>query len=72
MKKYLLLAGDNYYPQSGTEDWIGIFETKEEAENRYKEFVKEQFSQNDLWYEIVDLEEWIKLNDKQRSSQKSN
>lgn len=30
-KRFLLTAGDYYYPQSGTEDWVGIFATYEEA-----------------------------------------
>ena len=36
MKKFLLLAGQHYYPGAGTQDWIGTFETKEEAEKRLK------------------------------------
>ena len=32
MKRYLLIAGYHYYPQSGTDDWVGCFETREEAE----------------------------------------
>jgi hypothetical protein len=31
MKKFLLLAGQHYYPGAGTQDWIGTFETKEET-----------------------------------------
>lgn len=34
MKKYLLIAGDNYYPQGGTEDWKGCYSTYEEAKAR--------------------------------------
>lgn len=34
MKRYLLIAGDNYYPQGGTEDWKGCYATREEAEAR--------------------------------------
>ena len=33
MKKFLLLAGQDYYPGHRTNDWIGTFETREEAEN---------------------------------------
>ena len=32
MKRFLLTAGDNYYPSAGVDDWIGIFETREQAE----------------------------------------
>lgn len=34
MKNYLLIAGDHYYPQSGTDDWIGCFETEAEAQQK--------------------------------------
>ena len=30
-KPYLLIAGDHYYPQGDTSDWIGCFSTYEEA-----------------------------------------
>jgi hypothetical protein len=30
-RPYLLIAGDHYYPQGGTSDWIGCFSTYEEA-----------------------------------------
>ena len=33
MKTFLLIAGDNYYPQSGTCDWIGCYDTHESAAN---------------------------------------
>ena len=33
MKKFLLIAGDDYYPGAYTENWIGCFSTREEAEN---------------------------------------
>lgn len=33
-KRYLLIAGDNLYPQSGTKDWRGRFETREEIEDK--------------------------------------
>jgi len=32
MKLYLLIAGDCYYPQSGTNNWIACFETYAQAE----------------------------------------
>ena len=31
MKKYLLIAGYNYYPGHGTSDWVKTFETREDA-----------------------------------------
>ena len=30
-KPFLLTAGDCYYPQSGTENWIGCYETEKDA-----------------------------------------
>ena len=30
-KPYLLIAGDHYYPQGDTSDWIGCFSTYKEA-----------------------------------------
>ena len=33
-KPFLLIAGYNYYPESGTNDWIGRFETHEEASSQ--------------------------------------
>jgi lipoate-protein ligase B len=31
MKRFLLIAGDNYYPEAYTGNWIGCFSTYEEA-----------------------------------------
>jgi hypothetical protein len=70
MKKFLLLAGQHYYPGAGTQDWIGTFETKEEAESHitktsleYKGRTLYTYKVNNIdpvdWYEIVDLEEWM-------------
>jgi len=36
MKKFLLLAGCNYYPEGGTGDWIGCYSSYEEAEAQIK------------------------------------
>lgn len=67
MKYFLLIAGENYYPSSGTDDWIGTFETLEEAQNKVYPGIsrivpKDVFIINGCeydWYEIVDLREWI-------------
>lgn len=56
MKRFLLIAGDNYYPRSGTREWIGCFETEEEAEKAYREC----YTYCD-WYQIIDLGDWIGL-----------
>ena len=34
MKRFLLIAGDTYYPQGGVDDWIGCFLTYEEAASK--------------------------------------
>ena len=33
MKPYLLIAGQQYYPDRADGDWIGCFESREEAES---------------------------------------
>lgn len=53
-KPYLLIAGDNYYPSSETDDWKGCFETREEALEYLETFDKKYYG----WYTIVDLREW--------------
>jgi len=73
VKYFLLIAGENYYPSPGTEDWIATFETKEEA--RAEVELKSKASQKGLhghwlgeweirgchyhWYDIIDLREWV-------------
>jgi hypothetical protein len=70
MKKFLLLAGDYYSPRQGTDNWIGCFATREEAENaiikepdehKGKTYYKYKTNDTDYveWYEVVDLEEWM-------------
>jgi hypothetical protein len=34
MKAYALFAGDNYYPAGGSNDFVGYFETHQEAIDR--------------------------------------
>lgn len=58
MKPYLLIAGYQYYPNSGTGDWVGTFTTEEEAEAKWKELKRGKYSCYD-WYEIVNLTEWV-------------
>lgn len=53
-KKYLLITNDDYYPAFGDDDWIGCFETKEQA----KEYLLNNIKDYD-YYTIVDLEEWV-------------
>jgi len=56
-KYYLLIAGDNYYPQFETDDWVGCYETFEEALNVARTLNKD-------WFDIVDLRKWIRGDEK--------
>jgi len=49
MKRYLLFEGFYYYPSGGWGDFVGDFDTIEEARDGFK-------LSSDGWYEIVDLE----------------
>lgn len=67
-KPFLLIAGDDYYPQNGIHDWVGRFKTYEEAEDivektyskpgkAYAVYYKVN-GRNVDWYKIVNLETW--------------
>lgn len=67
-KRFLLTAGDGYYPCAGDEDWVGFFETREEAQScvsetpdsyykDYKITVNGYYRDVD-WYRIIDTENW--------------
>lgn len=47
-EKYLLFAGEFYYPSGGLHDFIGNFKTIEDAKGWIKDYHD--------WYHIVDLE----------------
>lgn len=59
------MAGDGYYPRSGTGNWIGCFETMKEALEEVKTENKSTYSQYEIngtgydWYKIEDLRNWI-------------
>jgi hypothetical protein len=53
-KPFLLIAGFNYYPSSGTEDWKGTYSTYEEAEAALKDIECDNYD----WYEIINLIGW--------------
>jgi hypothetical protein len=70
MKRYLLIAGYDYYPGAGTTDWVDSFDSYEEALN-VVEPIQENgggrrgYTIRDMpcdWYEIVDLTEWSPRN----------
>lgn len=50
--KYLLFAVACYYPRGGWNDFVGAFETKEEAEKEGQRQVAGGLD----WFEVVDLE----------------
>lgn len=49
MKRYLLFAGDEYYPNRGWKDFKGDFDTEPEA-------FKQALRCDRDWYQIVDTE----------------
>jgi hypothetical protein len=64
-KPYLLIAGEDHYPCSGTGDWKGRFESYGEAESQVVMLEGEYLLYNYSvmgekcdWYEIVDLRTW--------------
>jgi hypothetical protein len=67
MNRYLLLAGDDYYPLHGDGDWVDFYATREQAEaeitpvivggGRKKYIVSGSKGPLD-WYEIIDTETW--------------
>ena len=59
MKTYLLIAGYNYYPDRGTGDWVGCYNTKEEATKKIDELKNADDDYGADWYKIVDLKEWM-------------
>ena len=62
MKRYLLFAGEAYYPNGGIEDFIGAFDTVQEAEveaqfrypsNLYYTAGRPKYD----WWQVVDRED---------------
>jgi len=51
MKRYLLFSGYEYYPSGGWGDFIGDYNTVEEARNIYKKKTKNSYY---VWYHIID------------------
>ena len=48
-KKYLLFAGEDYYPQGGAFDFVGVYNSKQEA-------FKEQLKLKSEWSNILELD----------------
>lgn len=49
MKRYLLFSGQNYYPSSGTGDYVGSFPSLDDALNSIVSSIND-------WYEVVYIE----------------
>ena len=58
MKPYLLIAGYQNYPFSGTGDWIDCYKTEEEAKEKWEK-ISSKSKQGYGRYEIVDLRDWM-------------
>ena len=54
MKRYLLFAGDNYYPKGGGEDFIAAFDTIEAALLTHD---PKKFEYDGGWANIFDVED---------------
>ncbi len=52
MKRYLLFAGDTYYPSGGWQDFIGSFDTKEGADAQGRI----ELSNGHNWYHVIDAQ----------------
>jgi hypothetical protein len=66
MKRYLLTAGYQYYPQSGDNDWVGMFDTAEEAERLIqRETVHEYFSRGPRKGQVKSYKEVLKILDRE-------
>lgn len=63
MARYLLTAGDYYYPESGDNDWHSTHETREEAEEQgvilTSQFNLDPEAGTREWYNIIDLQSVI-------------
>lgn len=69
IKRFLLIAGDSYYPEAANGDWVGFFDSYDEAASTISEETDEDFNCSRFrithknvikyadWWEIVDLEE---------------
>ena len=55
MERFLLFAGDEYYPAGGWDDFRGSFKTVEEAEKKADKPTDREWANNSYdWWHIVD------------------
>lgn len=62
MKKFLLIAGYNYYPSMGTGDWIYTFASYKEAKQQVSKIEPDRYRIGNReydWFRIVNLDDWI-------------
>lgn len=69
MKYFLLVAGEQYYPDRGAGDWIECFESYEDAQmnvlkleddSRHNYIINTpEGSRKYDWYEIINLKDWV-------------
>jgi hypothetical protein len=62
MKRFLVFAGEYYYPGGGAYDYLGGYDTRESAVERAKEELEDEYTD---WAHVldVDTEEFIKVQD---------
>jgi hypothetical protein len=52
LKRYLLFAGEEYYPKGGMDDFSGSFDTANEAHERINQLIRNEKIE---WWHIMDL-----------------
>lgn len=57
MKRYLLFAGQVYYPSGGWDDLRGNFDTLEDCH----EIINLRYTTDDYWWHIIDTTTWTKI-----------
>lgn len=57
MIKYVVFAGEFFYPAGGWEDMVGVFITIEDARKLVSQN-KRAWDRDNKWYQIVDLMTW--------------
>ena len=56
MKRFLLFAGEVFYPSGGFEDFIGDFHSLYDAKDELTEYIKAVGDPKYLWAHIYDAE----------------
>lgn len=54
MNKYVVFAGEFFYPAGGWEDMVGVFDNIEDARKLVSRN-KREWRRDNKWYQIVDL-----------------